>query len=148
MPSLFIKCLEDALKHGRVSSAKAKEIRDYFATRLEEVRPVPPPVPVPAPVEDDTESDSDESAECLEFDHESEVASDDSELISEEEDEPSPVAQPPTPEVPTPTPLEEPPVAMVSGVDLQALIDRLHIDITQSYVGNWVKLEEILKSLV
>lgn len=138
---------------------KAKEIRDYFAARLEEVRPVPPPpmpmppmpMPVPAPVEDDTESDDNISylIEDSETMSESRVESESlEESISEEDDESSPQPISPAPQPQPPSPLEEPPVPSVCGADLQALIGRLQIDATQSYEGNWLKLEEALKSLI
>ena len=140
---------------------KSKEIRDYFAARLEEVRPVPPPPmpPMPAPVEDDTESDDNISylIEDSETMSESRVESESLEESISEEDEhsPQPVSPAPQPqpleEPPVPSPLEEPPAPQlpsVSGADLQALIGRLQIDATQSYEGNWLKLEEALKSII
>ena len=139
---------------------KSKEIRDYFAVRLEEVRPAPPLPPAPVPIEDDTESDDNIShvIEDSETMSESPVESESlEESISEEDDESSPQPVPPAPqpqpleEPPVPSPLEEPPAPQlpsVSGADLQALIGRLQIDATQRYEGNWLKLEEALKSLI
>ena len=133
---------------------KAKEIRDYFAARLEEVRPAPvaPFVPVVPFEEEDSEEDDDNISHKIEDSEttsESHVESESlEESISEEDDESSPQPVPPAPQ---PQALEEPPAPLtpsVSGVYLKILIDRLQIDVTQSYEGNWLKLEEALKSLV
>ena len=114
---------------------------------------------MPAPVEDDTESDDNISylIEDSETMSESRVESESLEESISEEDEhsPQPVSPAPQPqpleEPPVPSPLEEPPAPQlpsVSGADLQALIGRLQIDATQSYEGNWLKLEEALKSII
>ena len=128
---------------------KANTIRNYFTSRLEEVRPVPV---VPVEEDDDNISHTIEDSETTSESHvESESLE---ESISEEDDESSPQPVPPAPQPQPPIPqvpvaVEEPPVPLVTGVDLQALIDRLQIDVTQSYVGgDWLKLEEALTSLV
>jgi hypothetical protein len=141
-----------------IKVVKAKEIRDYFAARLEEVRPVPVPPPAPpAPAEDeseDEEEDEVESQTATESDAESVSGSESSDSApssesSEEEDSPTPTPTPtPTPEPPAPEPEAPAPAPSVSGADLLALLSRLQIDATQNYQGEWLMLEAILKGLV
>ena len=132
---------------------KAKEIREYFTRRLEEVRPPPPPPPAAADEDSEDETlsyETDSSSESEgESSESSSVASNSSESISDAEDEPAPQPQPrpPTPPQPQPEP-PAPSTPSVTGAELQALIARLQIDPAQSYQGDWLLLEEILKSLV